>query len=279
MKKYWLFLERCVIFCILFSSFNQLYASSYNGDNKIRICTYNIRGDLPNDGMNSWEFRKDSLCKIIDYHDFDIVCMQEVLANQLKDIEERTDYSFVGIRGLYNPIFYKASRFEMLHWEMFWLSETMLPCSVGWDGRYDRYCTWVKFLDKKTQQIFYVFNTHLDHKGKIAQKCGAELVVKQSKEIAGDNAVFITGDMNSYDTTDAYKEYSKFYNDSFKIAPLKSGPVGTAHNFGKVTPVRIDYIFVNDAISVSHYFVEDEQYENGFYPSDHYAVFIDCVLK
>lgn len=268
-----------IVLAILFNSFGLLHAISDEKENSIRICTYNIRGDLPNDGINSWSYRKDSLCKIIKSHDFDIVCMQEVLANQLNDIEKRTDYSFVGIRGLYNPIFYKASRFEMLHWEIFWLSETRLPCSVGWDGMYDRYCTWVKFLDKKTRQVFYVFNTHLDHKGKIAQKCGAELVVRQSKEIAGKNAVFITGDMNSYDTTDVYQEYSKFYVDSFKIAPLKTGPVGTAHNFGKVEPVRIDYIFVNNKVSVSHYFVEDEQYENGFYPSDHYAVFIDCVLK
>ena len=94
--------------------------SSVQGKNKttdcnIRFCTYNIRGDLPNDGINSWKFRKDSLCKIIKHHDFDIVCMQEVLANQLEDIEKATGYAFVGIRGLYNPIFYKAERFELLH--------------------------------------------------------------------------------------------------------------------------------------------------------------------
>lgn len=65
--------------------------------------------------------------QIIKHHDFDIVCMQEVLANQLEDIEKATGYAFVGIRGLYNPIFYKAERFELLHNEMFWLSETMAP--------------------------------------------------------------------------------------------------------------------------------------------------------
>ena len=69
--------------------------SSVQGKNKttdcnIRFCTYNIRGDLPNDGINSWKFRKDSLCKIIKHHDFDIVCMQEVLAKQREDIEKAT---------------------------------------------------------------------------------------------------------------------------------------------------------------------------------------------
>ena len=247
--------------------------SSVQGKNKttdcnIRFCTYNIRGDLPNDGINSWKFRKDSLCKIIKHHDFDIVCMQEVLANQLEDIEKATGYAFVGIRGLYNPIFYKAERFELLHNEMFWLSETMAPFSKGWDGKYDRYCTWAKFRDRKNGKVFYVFNTHLDHKGRIAQQEGAALVCAQARKFAGNSPVFICGDMNSFDTTDAYKEYT----------PYISGPVGTAHNFGQVEPVRIDYIFVNDKIKVSEYEADDEHYPNGFFPSDHYAVFINARL-
>lgn len=246
---------------------------------KIRICTYNIRGDLPNDGINSWKYRKDSLCKIIRKHDFDIICMQEVLANQLEDIENRVNYAFVGVRGLYNPIFYKTDRFELLHNEIFWLSETMLPFSKGWDGMYDRYCVWAKFRERKNGRVFYVFNTHLDHKGKVAKYEGARLMCKQAQHYAGDFPLFICGDMNSFDTTDAYKEYTKHYKDARKIAFDVKGPVGTAHNFGKVSPVRIDYIFVNDKIRVSCYDVDDECYPNGFFPADHYAVFIDAQVK
>jgi len=113
-----------ILFILLFvltGIISPVRGKNKTGDCNIRFCTYNIRGDLPNDGINSWKFRKDSLCKIINNHDFDIVCMQEVLANQLEDIEQATGYAFVGIRGLYNPIFYKAERFELLHNEMFWL--------------------------------------------------------------------------------------------------------------------------------------------------------------
>ena len=63
--------------------------------------------------------------------------------------------------------------------------------------------------------------------------------------------------MNSFDTTDAYKEYISHYKDSRVIAPHLSGPIGTAHNFGQVEPVRIDYIFVNDKITVSEYEADD----------------------
>ena len=161
---------------------------------------------------------------------------------------------------------------------MFWLSETMAPFSKGWDGKYDRYCTWAKFRDRKSGRIFYVFNTHLDHKGRIAQQEGAALVCRQARKFAGDAPLFICGDMNSFDTTDAYKEYTAHYKDSRTIAPHLLGPVGTAHNFGQVEPVRIDYIFVNDKIKILDYTADDEHYPNGFFPSDHYAVFVNASL-
>lgn len=268
-----------LLLIVFFVSKQLILAGNLSDENSFRICTYNIRGDLPNDGINSWKYRKDSLCKIIKVNNFDIICMQEVLANQLDDIVERTEFSFVGVEGLYNPILFNSKRFEPLQWDMFWLSETMEPHVVGWDGKYERYCTWVKFWDKYAKKSFYVFNTHLDHKGKLAQKEGAALVVKQSLIFAKDLPVFITGDMNSYETAEAYQEFVKEYNDSYKVAEFIVGPVGTAHNFGQVEPVRIDYIFTNKAVKINGYYVEDEQYENGFYPSDHFAVFIDCVLK
>jgi endonuclease/exonuclease/phosphatase family metal-dependent hydrolase len=84
--------------------------------------------------------------------------------------------------------------------------------------------------------------------------------------------------MNSFDTTDAYKEYTAHYKDSRTIAPHLLGPVGTAHNFGQVEPVRIDYIFVNDKIKILDYAADDEHYPNGFFPSDHYAVFVNASL-
>ncbi|MCS3282751.1 hypothetical protein NXV73_09510 [Bacteroides salyersiae] len=74
-----------ILFILLFvltGIISPVRGKNKTGDCNIRFCTYNIRGDLPNDGINSRKFRKDSLCKIINNHDFDIVCMQEVLANQ-----------------------------------------------------------------------------------------------------------------------------------------------------------------------------------------------------
>lgn len=274
MKKITL-LTACIA-AIFFSIVFEAGAKNKSEKGNIRFCTYNIRGDMPKDGVNQWVFRKDSLCKIVRQNNFDILCLQEVLANQLEDILDATGYGFVGIRGLFNPILYKTERFELLHNEIFWLSETMDPYSKGWDGKYDRYCTWAKFKDKRTKQIFLVFNTHLDHRGAIAKKEGATLICRQIKRFAGDYPVFLAGDMNSFDTTDAYQEFTAHLQDARTLAPQIYGPVGTAHNFGQVAPVRIDYIFITDKIKVTDYTAIDEEYGNGFYPSDHYAVFVNA---
>ena len=249
------------------------------GDTHIRISTYNIRGDEPRDGPSQWVFRKDSLCKIMLENDFDIVCFQEAVQAQLEDVLEITPYAFVGIRGLYNPILYKSDKYELLHTETFWLSETMEILSKGWDGKYDRYCTWAKFRDRLSGRVFFVFNTHLDHRGMIARPAAAALIVQQIKRFVKDEPVFFCGDMNSTDDTEAYQAITSEFLDSRLLAPKIYGPVGTAHNFGKVEPVKIDYIFVNDKIEVVDYSTIDEEYGNGFYPSDHYPVFINAILK
>ena len=68
-------------------------------------------------------------------------------------------------------------------------------------------------------------------------------------------------------------------NFSRKAAATVEGPEGTAHNFGGVEPVRIDYIFVNDRVRVDFYDADDESYPNGMYPSDHYAVYVETKLE
>ena len=246
---------------------------------QIRIATYNIRGDKPEDGPSQWVFRKDSLCKIMFENDFDIVCFQEAVKEQLEDVLNLTPYSFVGIRGLFNPILYKSDKYELLHTETFWLSETMEVNSKGWDGKYDRYCTWAKFRERLSGRIFFVFNTHLDHRGVIARSAAATLILQQIKRFVKDEPVFLCGDMNSKDDTDAYQTFTSEFLDSRRLTALIYGPEGTAHNFGKVKPVKIDYIFVNNKIQVVDYYTIDEEYGNGFYPSDHYPVFINAILK
>lgn len=249
-------------------------------ETNLRICTFNIRGDKPSDGPNQWTHRKDWLCEIILRHDFDIVGFQEAVLGQFEDILDRVPHGFVGIRGLYDPIIYKTDRFELLHTETFWLSETMMPNTVGWDGKYDRYCTWARFKERKSGNVFLVFNTHFDHRGLEARKKAAELMIGQIKRFAGNGEpVFFLGDLNSRDMTEAYKMLAAAFNDTYITAPVKTGPMNTAHSWGRIEPIhRIDYIFVNNEVKVTDYHVIDEKRGENLYPSDHYPVYINAII-
>ena len=49
-----------ILFILLFvltGIISPVRGKNKTGDCNIRFCTYNIRGDLPNDGINSWKFR------------------------------------------------------------------------------------------------------------------------------------------------------------------------------------------------------------------------------
>lgn len=245
----------------------------------LRICTSNIRGDKPVDGVNQWQYRRDSLCNLYLHHALDVVGLQEAVPAQRADICRLTGYAFVGDSTLLDPILYNPARVEPLENGMFWYSESMMPHTRGWDAKYERYCTWARFKDKRNDKEFYVFNTHFDHRGDTARTESARLLVKQAASIAGNTPLFIIGDLNSHDYTEAYRVMATNYTDSRLATPLAFGPEGTGHNFGGVHPVRIDYIFVNDGVEILTYRAVDEAYEGNRFPSDHYPVYVEATIK
>ena len=253
----------------------------------LRLGSYNIRGNQERDGINQWQFRKDSLSQIILREGFKLVGLQEAVPDQLEDIISITGYDWVGTHGLNNPILFDPSRIEMIKWDMFWLNEGNIPHIAGWDGKYERYCTWGQFRDIESGKEFLVFNTHLDHRGVDARTRGAALVCavadSLTREIFKEKKlpVIIMGDQNSWDNTPAYAEYTRYYSDARSSAKLVLGPFGTAHNFGGVHPVRIDYFFVNNNVEVLEYNALDIVWGDSYdhFPSDHYPIYIDVILK
>lgn len=253
----------------------------------LRLGSYNIRGNQERDGVNQWQFRKDTLTQIMLREGFKLVGLQEAVPDQLEDIIALTGYRWVGPDSLYNPIIYDASRIEMMQWDMFWLNDGNIPHVAGWDGRYERYCTWGQFKDLESGKEFLVFNTHLDHRGVDARPKGAALICDVADSIAnrlypGKNVpVVVMGDQNSWDNTPTYAIYTSRFRDARAAAKLVFGPLGTAHNFGGVHPVRIDYFFVNDCIDVLEYNALDIVYGECYdhFPSDHYPIYIDVVLN
>jgi endonuclease/exonuclease/phosphatase family metal-dependent hydrolase len=168
--------------------------------------TFNIRLDTPVDSMNNWKYRRENAARMIRFYDADLLGTQEVLHNQLQDLLALLpEYGFAGVgrkdgkyEGEYSALFYRKSRFELLKTGNFWLSQTPeVPGSMGWDAACERMVTWGIFKDRETGKKFAAFNTHFDHKGKLARLNSALLLKERTGQIAGNLPVILTGDFNT----------------------------------------------------------------------------------
>ena len=266
---------------------------------ELTIASYNIRCYTESDvrNGNGWERRLPILCHLIQYHDFDIIGAQEVVDNQLSDMLMHLDrYDYVGVsrdggakEGEASPIFYKREKFELLQSGNFWLSETPEVPGKAWDAAYARTCSWAEFKLIENGDIFWFFNTHLDHIGVEARQKGAELIIAKIKELAGSRKAILTGDLNTNQSSEPYKLIlaSGLFDDAYDSADIRYILNGTFNNFNiaNKTEERIDHIFPSKGINVSRYGVLSDYYlapptaEAGTtetytprLPSDHYPV-------
>jgi len=255
---------------------------------ELKIMSYNIKLDYPKEGKNSWTNRKSFMVNQIKFYEPAILGVQEALPNQMKDLDSLlTDYNFVGVgrddgkdKGEYSAIFYKKSKLKVVQSSTFWLSQTPEKVSMGWDAVCNRVCTYALFQDKKTEEKFWVFNTHFDHVGKEARKKSAVLILEKIKSLNTKNyPVFLTGDFNMEPSHESVTRIKQTLKDAKEITELDFGPEGTFNGFHFDQPVtrRIDYIFVSENVKVNKYAVLSDNW-NMQYPSDHLPVFIEAKL-
>ena len=153
-------------------------------NDSFNIINYNIRMNTPADSANAWPLRKEKVAGLLKFHLADIFNVQEALPEQVDDLTASfPDFDHVGVgrddgqrKGEHMAIFFRKSRFEKLADGMFWLSQTPDKPGFGWDAACNRTVTWIKLKDKLTKKSFYVFNTHFDHRGKIARQESAKLI-------------------------------------------------------------------------------------------------------
>ncbi len=248
-------------------------ACSEGQPTRVNWATFNIRYDNPEDSLNNWQYRREAVADYITTNAIDIVGMQEVLYNQLQDLVSLLpSYNYVGVcrddgdkEGEASPIFYRADRFEVLDSSTFWLSQ--YPDSVGfigWDGACTRIATWAKLRDKATDKVFMAINTHFDHVGAEARKNAALLIIDKIKEIVGSEPAVLTGDLNVSDKSEAYRTITTnefVLRDTYKEAPVVTGPSYTWHDFGQCNPMfrdKIDFIFVTADVKVLAAHIDQE---------------------
>ncbi|HEY4628881.1 MAG TPA: endonuclease/exonuclease/phosphatase family protein [Flavobacterium sp.] len=275
----------------IISSVLFLLISIFLNAQTLKVMTYNIRLDVPSDGENDWNHRKDYFTSQIRFYEPDIFGVQEAKPNQVIDIATSLlQYDNVGIgregigKGESSNIFYKKERFRVKETNTFWLSETPNQISKGWDAAFNRVCTYALFKDLKTKQLFWIFNTHLDHIGEDARTKGIQLIISKIKELNTKKyPVIFMGDFNSEPSENRIITLKKVMDDSREVSQEKPfGPSGTFNNFRHDEPITklIDYIFIskNSILKVKKYAILSDS-KDLRYPSDHLPVYVEINFK
>lgn len=256
-----------------------------------RIATYNIQYPI----MGWPEKRLEPLLALLDEYDFDIFGAQEPYLHQIEDMMRHIgdEYAWVGSnvtgdnsdrKHHFNPIFYRKSRFEVLDFDTVWLTDEVgVP---GYGARSCRLFVWAKFLDKKTNKVFYHFNGHYDHRGIEARIVASYIVLDMVRNVAKGMPSFVTADYNSDEKSRPYKvlQESPFLEDTMTDSPVTvnreyqsiSGykPITTR----AVNGMHIDHLFYTpNSVKINHWELIVKDY-NGYWGSDHHPIFVDCVI-
>lgn len=261
----------------------------------LNVMTFNIRYNNPGDSLDAWPYRKDKVAGTILFQEAQLLGVQEALYDQITDLQEGLpQYKRIGVgrddgktKGEFSAIFYDTTRLQLLQSQTFWLSTTPeVPGSKGWDAAITRIVTWGKFRDKKTKQVFFHFNTHFDHKGAVARRESAHLLLKQVAAIAGKTPAVITGDFNATPDDEPIQVILN-NSDPLHLQDSKAlsktphfGPEGTFNGFKNAErgDQPIDYIFLKGNFSVLQHATLSNTWK-GHFASDHFAVFSRIIIK
>lgn len=264
----------------------------YADPSPMRVMTFNIRYNNPGDGENAWPHRPGMVASMIRFHRADAVGLQEALKEQIEDLAARLpEYSWFGVgredgveAGEFSAIFYRTDRLDLEKHDTFWLSETPGEPSVGWDAALERIVTWGRFRDKVDGTVFYMFNTHFDHRGENARRESATLLKKRVKEIAGRLPALITGDFNAKPGSEPVTILTTGNDRLTDTAAVSQhghhGPAGTWSGFtspGKPGDQPIDFIFMRNDVDVLLHGTLSDTFD-GRFPSDHMPVLVEIVF-
>lgn len=270
------------IFCAIVAAamFFTMGCTSTPEQNEIKVISYNIRYMNTKDGDNNWDNRKHASINMVNEEKPTVFGLQEAVKAQVDFLQENLpNYAHYGVgrddgkqKGEFMAIFYDKEEVDMLDHGTFWLAATPDTPSKGWDGACFRTCTWAILKYKDTGKKFAFFNTHLDHRGKEAQKEGMNTIIKMIKEkVPAEIPVFLSGDFNTRTNNPIYEPLKAFMTDSRELA-VETDHRGTYTGFRvRENPVVVDHIFVRGAEVDKFQVLCDKNY-GAPYISDHYPI-------
>ena len=269
----------------------------------LNVMSFNIRRGTKKDGKNHWIFRRDRVCELLNHYRPDVLGLQEALGFQISEISATLPgYKKVGIgnqgggKGLHTAIFYDAVRFVQSAEGTFWFSDTPdIPGSKGWGNIIPRTCTWVRLIEKDSEQAFYFYNVHMDHLSRRSQKNSVVLLTQFIHTRSSPDPFVLTGDFNARERSTPIK-YLKGkiplrikkkglvsnpepLMDTFRVRYPNERNVITFHGYRRYFfRFRLDYIFVSSCIRVQEAKIIQPQWKKS-YPSDHFPLFTNIDLS
>lgn len=267
------------------------------------ILSCNIRVALPEDEAagNGWRARRKLCLDVIRAQKPDLVCLQEVLREQMDDLArglpEFASFGFEGpemdtrkegYQGIAkNPIFYSRERYDFVSAGGFWLSETPhLPGSLSWESARARHVNWVRLRERASGRQFRVLSTHLDHKSQPAREGQIKMILAEAALYPPDFPQLLAGDLNAGAANTVLKlALDAGWTNTRTAAPGTPEEGNTTHGFlgpkhvAKTESARtrgpIDHILTYGPVSTLAWkIIRDGR--DGRYPSDHY--FLSAVV-
>jgi len=284
-----------LVYGVIALSFVLLFGGARSVPAPLRVMTFNIRMDSPDDGPNVWVNRRANLVSMIRFHKADIVGLQEVQKHQLDYImAELPEFGWYGVgrddgreAGEYSAVIYRKARLDTLAATTFWCSPTPEKPGLGWDAACMRVVTYGKMKDRMSGRVFFMYNTHLDHMGETARVESAKLIKTRMQAVCGTHPAILTGDFNSTPASEPYKIITASAAapgftlvDARTVSAQKHhGPTTTYTGFSiDAKPDEpIDFIFVKKGMTVTMHGTLSDSF-NGYLPSDHYPVIAEIQL-
>ena len=257
---------------------------------KLKVLSFNIRYNNPNDGENSWPKRSERVRNFLVNEQPDICGFQEVLHNEVLELEtfffnqttRKNAYVRVGVgredgltKGEYAPIFFRNDRFSLVSSKTVWLSPTPTKPSKGWDAACERIATFALLFDKNNKDTLLVVNAHWDHVGIVARQESAKLILNEMNNYASIQNKILMGDFNCTSKDDALINIRETFTDAGAVL---NDEIGTFNNFkreiNKDAP-RIDYVFYDlKNYGFSSYRVENTKVTEPLL-SDHFPIVVE----
>ena len=289
--------------------------------NSVKLLTFNLRYDTTSHPCMTLGVRGPHLMEIVKKYDPDSIGFCEATddwMNYLRKEMSKLGYSCVGVGrqsgntggsgsgsgNEHSPVFYKAEKYDLLETKTFWISETPeVAGSTSWDTSTQRICTYAVLKSKDSDLTYAHFNTHLDHVGPESRTKAVLVIegyIQNVLNTYGNIGITLSGDLNDTMSSDMYRAFLSFMDDSRNIAKETLVIGATANGYdpksweknyaGDKKPTidpssPIDYIFLGkNTASVSVYTVVDDLFtftlagktwtDHPF--SDHYGVYCEA---